>query len=209
MEGGGKSDKWADYKGNVGRIWELFRTSTTERNERYPTSWDKMTEAELCCPSPYNEFTEYLVHEYIQETGQNKGELLRISSVLGYLGCLINLASTKFKAKGNPQTLLFLTCLDSKSSTEHAMWLRGLRKNVTRELFQRTIEQGDPLDDTEIPVYLNDIRAMVFLWINFIIKISFSSPLTTDQGVFTRGLTRSSHENSCAYISLAGCGKDR
>lgn len=161
MESSGQSEKWGQYQGNVKRTWELLRSSTPERAQKYPVSWDVMTEKQLCCQDPYIDYSGYLVHDYVQETGVHKGELLKVSSVLGYIGCLINLASAKFKANGAPETKLFFTCLDGKSSTEPAAWLRGLRKNVTRELFQRMIELGEPMDASEIPIYLNDIREMV------------------------------------------------
>ena len=64
-----------------------------------------------------------------------------------YLGGLINLAADKFKANGSAAAKLFFTCVDENSTTEYAKWLRGLKKNVTREVVKRASTEGDVIDN--------------------------------------------------------------
>jgi len=98
---------------------------------------------------------------YKSEVGKNKGKPLGVDSALGYLGCLLNQAKVKYKATGSDKSKLFLTCLEENSTTDAGIWLRGLKKNMTREIFQTNTGSGEELDFSAEPIYLTHVRLMV------------------------------------------------
>ncbi len=83
----------------------------------------ELSEVKLCSQEVYALFAHYLVRVYVQETGENKGDPLKVSTTLGYMGYIINMAASMFKANGRAESKLFFTCLDSSPNTEAAIWL--------------------------------------------------------------------------------------
>jgi hypothetical protein len=156
----GFSPSWQQSKTNVLRVFEQFRKSTPELEKMFPKPWDQMSEDEVCTMQVYGCFASFLLHVYLIESGSNKGEPLRVSSVLNYVGSLIQQANTKFKANGSHATKMFFTCQDTDSSTDEAKWLRGLKKNIHRVCFSRMKEAGQDMDNSEDPVYHLDVWAM-------------------------------------------------
>jgi len=71
---------------------------------------------------------------------------------------------TKFKSKGNPESVVFFTCLEIRSNTDAALWLRGMKKNVKRVTFERAKEEGMSTDKSKVPVYLHHIQKMAAAW---------------------------------------------
>ena len=95
------------------------------------------------------------------EEGRFKGKPLGLDSVLGYLGCAINLAKAKFSAKASDKSKLFLSCLDKDSTSEAGQWLRGLKKRITRDIFEKSVSSGEEFDHSADPIYLEYVRLMV------------------------------------------------
>jgi hypothetical protein len=146
----GESDSWQGQQANVRRIFEVFRTSVPSLTQCFPLPWAELSEGILCSADVYSRFAHYLLYQYtIGEGAKNAGEHLRASSVLNFLGCLINLAAAKFKAAGSADTKLFFTCLDNDSTTEAARWYKGTRKKIKRILFERLRDSGDPIGNSE------------------------------------------------------------
>lgn len=50
--------------------------------------------------------------------------------------------------------------MDTKSSTEQAIWLRGLKRNLKREAFQILQEQGKERDQSDPPIYLCHVKSI-------------------------------------------------
>ena len=66
------------------------------------------------------------------------------------LGCLIQLGANKFKPAGGPQTQLFFTCQDANASTDAAAWLRQLKKNLARHVFERMLEKRKDYEQAQL-----------------------------------------------------------
>ena len=141
--------------------FNLFRQTTAPRRRSYPRDWHFLPEATVCAMALYTDYVSYLQDEYLIESGARQGKHLRGRTVQNLLGALLVLASDKFKATGTPSTLLFFTCHDEKASTEPANWLRQLRWNVWRTDFQRMVEDGEDLDQSVTPLFLEHIVACV------------------------------------------------
>jgi len=127
----------------------------------YPSPFDDLPESVVCDQDIYGRLATYLTKVYKSEVGKNKGKPLGVDSALGYLGCLLNQAKVKYKATGSDKSKLFLTCLEENSTTDAGIWLRGLKKNMTREIFQTNTGSGEELDFSAEPIYLTHVRLMV------------------------------------------------
>lgn len=130
----------------------------------YPSIWEELPESILCDKDIYGRLATFLTKVYKTETGKNKGEPLGLDSALGYLGSLLNQAKVKFKAVGSDKSKLFLTCMDENSTTDAGYWLKGLKKNITRDIFQKRVGSGEELDHSAEPIYLLHVRLMVSLF---------------------------------------------
>jgi hypothetical protein len=133
----GHSDSWVSQQKNVVRIF----------NEEFPgveTKWEDLTEAQVTEPSLYESFTSYLLYVHKHHIGGSVSEFPKGANVCNYVYILINLAKTKFNAKStNAATKLFFTCVgETGASTEPAMWLRGIKKDIVRVTFEREKEAG-------------------------------------------------------------------
>ena len=133
-------------KGNVARIFQAF----LEQDEETTGTWDEQDEQTLCTPAIYERLAHFLVHVYkIPKGVKNAGMHLACDSVRNYLGTAINRAANKFKAGGTTATKEFFFCLDTKSSSDSAQWLRKLKKKVQRITFERAKEAGEQQDKSE------------------------------------------------------------
>ena len=104
------SETWLAAQKNVVRIFDdKFRASSPRRQAAYPTPWLGMSESQVINPTMYEDFLKYLVDEYVVEAGRSRGERLAVHSVMNYLGCLLQIASNRFKAAGSPEAKLFFT----------------------------------------------------------------------------------------------------
>jgi len=158
----GQSDSQNASRNNVRRIYTLFAqsTDTADKFKKYP-EFHNLPEQLACSTALYEQFSHFLVHVYkIEQRGPNCGQPLMFSSVLDYLGILVNMAADTYLATGTNDTKLFFTCLDINSTTRAAKWWRGLRANIKRLLFQRTRDAWEQPDNSETPVYSGDICRM-------------------------------------------------
>ena len=142
----GKSPSWAGQQGNVKNIFNEF----AEQDPELDTDWDNLDEATLCAQPVYERFAHFLLFVYLIPAGaKNAGLPLEGDIPKNYLNIVINLAASKFKATGTDTTKRFFDCLDSKSTSDVAVWLRGLRANMKREIFERANETGAQMDRSE------------------------------------------------------------
>ena len=156
-----RSDSWLSTQRNVERIFnDKFRTSSTERAQKYPAAWSELSERQVCCFSLYDDFAKFIAFEYKIEKGEYNGNFLSAGSVLDYLGCLIQIAANKHRASGTPETKLFFTCQDLNSTTDSARWLRGLRNQLQRDLFQRAMDNGEKMDKSAYPLCLPELMSI-------------------------------------------------
>ena len=162
----GESESIQQQRSNVRRIFNTKFRQWGPVAGKYRVEFDVLAEAVVCAAPVYEEFATYLVNEdgtgYIQTSGQYKGHTLSLGSVQDYLGCLLNLAAARFKAIGQPESRLFFTCLDSKSTTDHAHWLQKLKGKIERTLFQRAMpmESGEVMDKSVPPLFYADVCNM-------------------------------------------------
>ena len=140
------SDSWLQQKGNVARIFDQFLA----QDELDGNTFDALAEEILCARPIYERLGHFLVHVYKIPTGvKNAGYPLATDSVLNYMGTAINRAANKFKASGTTATKEFFFCLDIKSSSDSALWLRKLKKKISRVCFERAKTTGDQMDNSE------------------------------------------------------------
>ena len=114
----------------------LQRHFVVTQADKFPKRFAELPEATVCAPEIYEEWAQFLQHEYVIKTGEHKGEPLSIGSVIDYLNALINVAGRRYRTTGTDASRLFLTCQDQNSGTDSARWINGLRKNVRRTLFE-------------------------------------------------------------------------
>eukprot|EP00873_Tetraselmis_striata_P040941 jgi/Tetstr1/461205/TSEL_006342.t1 len=120
----GQSDSQNASRNNVRRIYTLFAqsTDTPDKFKKYP-EFHNLPEQLACSTDLYEQFSHFLVHVYkIEQRGPNCGQPLMFSSVLDYLGILVNMAADTYLATGTNDTKLFFTCLDINSTTRAAKW---------------------------------------------------------------------------------------
>lgn len=156
----GDSTAWRDKKTKVVRLFnEKFRPSS-EGRQSLPT-WELLQESQACSPELYAGFAYFVVNEYIIPPGQrNAGSFLSCNVAINYLCMLLNMACSKFKSTGSDSTKLFFTCLDVNASTEAANWLRGLKKKMTRIVFERCKKDGTELDQSAPPLYTEHVELL-------------------------------------------------
>ena len=143
----GDSESWALQKSNVARISEQFHAQEEECNGH---SFDTLPEAIVCAQKYYERLATFLVRVYKIPVGKkNAGFPLATDTVLNYLGTAINRAINKWRGIGTLATKEFAFCLDIKSSAESAVWLRKLKKRITRICFERAKENGEQMDNSE------------------------------------------------------------
>jgi hypothetical protein len=161
MASDGQSGSIVKSRANADRIFELYQRSSDERRALYPGAWRELDETTLCDKDVYAGLAQFLVHEYkIAEGDRNAGQRLGCDGVLGIIGALISKAAAKFKATGTDATKLFFTCNSPKETTDAAVWLQGLKRNIRRETMNRARESGAELDESAPSLYLSHTRAM-------------------------------------------------
>ena len=142
----GKSPSWAGQQGNVKNIFNEF----AEQDPELDTDWDNLDEATLCAQPVYERFAHFLLFVYLIPAGvKNAGNPLDGDTPKNYLNIIINLAASKFKATGTDTSKRFFDCLDQDSKADVAIWLRGLRSNMQREIFDRAKSTGAEMDRSE------------------------------------------------------------
>ena len=57
----------------------------------------------------------------------------------------------------SPSTRLFFSCTEPKSYSEEARWLRGVKDNIVRILFNKAMKNGENVDHSKDPVYYKQI----------------------------------------------------
>jgi hypothetical protein len=153
----GQSDSWSGQQRNVLRIWELFRMSKPEITALLPLPWNQLSEEVLCTNDKkiYGMFAHYLLHEYAFETGSGgdkQEKHLRVDPATNYLSTIINLAKIRF-IPPSAASSLFFTCLNPKAGTQPSTWLNGVKNQMIRTCFQRSMESGEEIDNSETPLY--------------------------------------------------------
>ena len=143
----GSSKNWSKQQANVIRIFNKFCAQDDGLKDKV---WEQLGEEVLAREPVYERFPHFMLHVWVIEEGnKNAGKALDGGTPSHYLGTLINLAADRFKAIGTDAAKLFFMCLDTSSTSEQAKWLRGLKRNLTREIFDRAVEKGEELDNSE------------------------------------------------------------
>jgi hypothetical protein len=107
-------------------------------------------------------FANFLFSGYmIEPPHKNHGSPLAIESAFKVLNGMMQWTSDRFKATGSNAMQRFLTARDSESTTPEAKWFRGLKDQLNRHCFERAKAAGESLDNSEDPLYLEAIKAMM------------------------------------------------
>ena len=154
----GSSVRWTAYKANVKQIFmdkflpSAFPSMTTG------IKWEDLSEEFLTDLELYKKFAHYLTDTYIIEKGPKRGKRLMLDPARQYVSTMINAAIDRFKATSDRlETRIFSSCLDAKSTMEIAVEYQGLRKEMTRRVFQRNVTDGEHDCDTETITFPEDV----------------------------------------------------
>ena len=101
------------------------------------TKWSDLPEETVCSRALYGRLTHFILHVYRSPGGtQNKGAPLKGDTPLIYVNATLSEAANTFKAIGTPATRLFFSCQVPHSTSDDALWLRRLRANIKRVIFE-------------------------------------------------------------------------
>ena len=115
-----------------------------------PLEWSKQSESLVCSAPFYERFAHYLLHTYVKPQGtKGAGERLDGDTPKVYLNLAINQAANQYKLAGTDDSKRFFLCLDLSSKSPEGIWLRGLRTNLTRNIFDRAKQNGQEMDKSE------------------------------------------------------------
>ena len=157
---GGVSESWLSQKRNVKRIFKKFRHAKVEYSQLAPRSLGKLTEAQVANRALWESLATYLVREYKIHAGEFKGKALKFINVLNYLRSAMRITESRLRTTAGSALREFFSCLDKNSLSNDAIWFRGIKKNILRETFERVKVTGEPIDGSEVPIYLEDIVAI-------------------------------------------------
>ena len=156
LAAGGQSASWSAANKNVLNIVNQFISQDDQGlvcadDLHQGNHWELQSEGALCARPFYERLAYFLLYTYKSPVGtKNAGkELDGEDTAKNYLGIALNQAANKFRANGTPDSKQFFTCLDQKSSSLDAIWLRGLRANMKREVFDRASRTGAEMDKSE------------------------------------------------------------
>jgi len=115
-----------------------------------PHEWKKQSESLVCSAPFFERFAYFLLHTYVKPEGtKDAGKPLEGDTPKVYLNLAINQAANKYKLTGSDVSKRFFLCLDLTSKSPEAIWLRGLRTNLTRNIFDRAKQNGQEMDKSE------------------------------------------------------------
>ena len=106
----------------------------------------------MCDRTVWKRFAQYITYDYvIAEGNQNSGKHLSLDVLVSTLRKLIHKAKAQHETKSvaNRQ---FFTCVDQYSSSDDAKWLSGLVHNMRRKSWERSLANGDPIDQSVTPL---------------------------------------------------------
>ena len=153
-----EKSSYDSQKVTVRRLWDTFATT---REGTRPPSWNQLDEAMLTDRQLYDDFFNFITHEYLITSGEHVGQTLSVGTLGTYMSNFIRQACDKFRHKGNDNTKLFFTCLDPNCQTDEAVWFRSLKNGYLNAAFSRDVAAGKQIDNSDPPVYSEHIRLMV------------------------------------------------
>ena len=121
--------------------------------QRLPKRWELLSAEQLCRMPVWDGFAKYLM-EYISQSARSDDGFLAVGTQLDYFGAALNAAAARFKATGSDRVKIFFTCLDTKASTDEAVWLQRLRDKMVATGFKRAQESGEQVDHSVTPLYM-------------------------------------------------------
>jgi hypothetical protein len=161
MTSEGSSASWKQQKQGVRDLYAKFACSSDEVKGQFPAKFCELTAEQAASKDLYELWCGWLCEDYIIPKGKkNAGEHLGYGSAIDYLNLLLNLAAGEFK-EHNDTTRHFFTCRDWHGASDPAIWMRGLRLKLHREIYARSVKEGKPMDMSALPVYLKTIIACV------------------------------------------------
>ena len=143
-KGGSKS--WTSAQQNVVNIFNEFSLQDEQLAGR---PWQHLNADVLCVAETYERFAYFLTHVYVKGGVKGQGDHLKGDTPKNYFRIAINLAAEKFRPGGAEWIQRFFSCLIEKSATLEARWLRGVTKNIGREVYLRTTKAGEKIDRSE------------------------------------------------------------
>mmetsp|Transcript_32481 Transcript_32481/g.85251 ORF Transcript_32481/g.85251 Transcript_32481/m.85251 type:complete len:546 (-) Transcript_32481:630-2267(-) len=161
MSADGLSDSWVSNKSNQLRISNCFLKEIASADQllaqQWGKTWDAMAEEHLTSRDFYERFATYLVHTYRVE---KNGKHLELGSVKGiWRGCVYQ-SKQRFASSAREETKKFFQCL-SMDSCDESVWYHGIVRQISRQIFQRKLYGGEPMDNSAEELYLEHIKELV------------------------------------------------
>ena len=159
----GQAEKTLNHGRNVKRIFDSFLKHDDVQELLPPRprgvrtwTWDALPCSTLIQRPLYELFATYLSDLHVNPQAEN-GKL-KDKQVLSYLNKSLALGKAKHRESGGAEAILFFSCIDTKSTSEQAEWLYGLRSNLLLKIGKR---DGFPVDDSSIkaPALTLDVLA--------------------------------------------------
>jgi hypothetical protein len=157
----GVSDSWLSQKANIDRIFDRFRSANVAYGQVAPVTLVQLSDVQARNRTLWESLATYLVREYKIDRGEHKGSPLKFTNVLNYLRSAMRTVEKNLQANASPELSAFFSCLDQNSNTSDALWWKGVKKNILRETFEHYKISGEPIDGSEVPIYLEQIEALI------------------------------------------------
>ena len=157
----GVSESWLNQKANVVRIFDLFRNGNVTYGQVAPVPLVQLSDVQARNRTLWESLATYLVREYKIDRGEHRGKPLKFTNVLNYLRSAMRTVEKNLQANASAALREFFSCLDQNSTSSDAVWWRGVKKNILRETFEQYKNSGEPIDGSEVPIYLEHIEALI------------------------------------------------
>ena len=160
----GSSSGWRQKKKQALNIFAEFCAK-----QKYSVKWQSMDAKFLCVKKLWELFGGFLVRHYKKKVVKKGGsKTLGLRSALNVFSSMMWQAKTQCfnkerkanEKKVSAETELFFTCLHSKSQSEQAEWLRGVRDNMVRILFSQAMKNSEIINHQVPPVYRKQVQLM-------------------------------------------------
>ena len=122
-------------------------------------TYEEIPPAHLCTRRIFEYYATFLTRIYKIKDSEGNERNYAKDSVLKRLNQAVNRAKKDY-GKTNAETELFFTCLNPRGQTEDAQWYRSMKEVITKEIFQRNVDENEKMDFSSVPVYTKEIAEM-------------------------------------------------
>lgn len=139
-------------------LWEEFRAQTPAAGLG-DTAWGDLDVAQLTDEALYGSFAGWLTKYATHKTNASKA--FSADTVHQAVYGMNNFAKKKFlKHDCTDATRSFFTCLDIRAHAPARDWLLGVKDNISRDVFQRDMQAGVPMNKAAKAICFSQMTAI-------------------------------------------------